>query len=342
MKKSKHSLDGEITTIRRGVAIYKTRASPYWYARIWDSRTQRNTVRSSRETSKIKARAFAEQLAIDLLGTKPPVPKDRTFNYYCRRLIDKMDRLAAQGERNANYTKTIASFIENKEWGLMEAFKHHDITEIRTKDFLEHLDRIGKKRPDLSSSTRNMLTATFRNVMKVAMLDGVIDSVPATPRTRQRDNPRSYFPFYPLVPRKECVYTNIRKAAKDLAKEHQAKLREAAKGKTPKTILDDRKLRVVPITDELYDLILFTTYSFVRPTTSELYALKHEDIVVAENPTRRYTIGKHGALTPDQARMSSDIPRLSSYSSISPTISCRSIGFGISSSIGPSIGCRCI
>lgn len=31
---TKHSLDGEIITVSRGVAIYKTHASPYWQARI--------------------------------------------------------------------------------------------------------------------------------------------------------------------------------------------------------------------------------------------------------------------------------------------------------------------
>jgi len=105
------------------------------------------------------------------------------------------------------------SFLQNKQWGLMDAFKHHDIAEIKAKDFLEYLDRISQKRPDLSSSTRNMLTATFRNVMKGAVLDGVIDAVPATPRSRQKDNPRAYFPFYPLVSREDCVWTKVRHGA---------------------------------------------------------------------------------------------------------------------------------
>ncbi len=48
-----------------------------------------------------------------------------------------------------------------------------------------------------------------------------------------------------------------------------------------------RKLvRGVPITEELYDLILFTVHSFVRPIESELYALQHKHITVAENPKR--------------------------------------------------------
>ena len=45
-----------------------------------------------------------------------------------------------------------------------------------------------------------MLAATFRNVMKAARDIGVIDEVPDTPRRRQKDNPRPFFRFHPLVP----------------------------------------------------------------------------------------------------------------------------------------------
>jgi len=34
----------------------------------------------------------------------------------------------------------------------------------------------------------------------------------------------------------------------------------------------------VPVTDELYDLVLFVVHSFVRPIATELYALKHHDL----------------------------------------------------------------
>ena len=43
-------------------------------------------------------------------------------------------------------------------------------------------------------------------------------------------------------------------------------------------------VRGVPVTEELYDLILFCVHSFVRPTVSELYALKHSDVGFSEDP----------------------------------------------------------
>jgi hypothetical protein len=129
------------------------------------------------------------------------------------------------------------------------------------------MDKIQTDRPDLSTSTRNILTATFRNVLKVARDDGIIDAVPATPRARQKDAPRSYFPFHPLVAKRDDVYKAVIDTTKELGERQH-------------------KVRGIPITDELYDLVLFLTHSFVRPTVSEVYALKHSDITVADDPRR--------------------------------------------------------
>ena len=42
----------------------------------------------------------------------------------------------------------------------------------------------------------------------------------------------------------------------------------------------------IPITDELYDLILFVTHSFVRPTTSDLYSVRLQNVIIADDPRR--------------------------------------------------------
>ena len=45
-------------------------------------------------------------------------------------------------------------------------------------------------------------------------------------------------------------------------------------------------VRGVPVTDELYELLLFLSHSFVRPLTTELYAIRHSDVTVADDPKR--------------------------------------------------------
>jgi len=266
-KPSKHSLDGEIIVVHKGIAIYKTHASPFWFARIRDPSAKKYVVRSTKETSRIKAREVAQELAQDILGRQKSTPKEYSFKYYATRFLEKGRRLAATGERNANYIRTAASFLDNKQWGLMRHFQDSDIRELRTRHWAEFLDNLAKRRPDLTPSTKNMLSATFRNVLKVARDDGVIDTVPDTPRTRQKDNPRPFFRFYPLVDKKNDAYKKLLDTAKELG-------------------TGEQKVRHVQITDELYDLILFVTHTFVRPTTTELYALRHADIQVAENPKR--------------------------------------------------------
>ena len=84
---------------------------------------------------------------------------------------------------------------------------------------------------------------------------------------RQRDNPRPFFRFHPLVPKKEDAYKLVLETAVKMAEEEEV-------------------IRWIPVTDELYDLIMFVTHTFVRPIASELYALRHRDITVAEDPKR--------------------------------------------------------
>jgi hypothetical protein len=274
-KQTKHSLDGDIIPVHKGVAIYKTHASPYWFARIRDPQAKKYVVRSTKETSRIRARQAAEELAREILSAKRSVPKEYSFKYYATRFIAKGKRQVAAGERNANYIRTTRLFLDNDEWGLMKHFSDKDVRELRTRHWAEFLDLSAAKRPDLSTSTRNMLGATFRNVLKVARDDGVIDAVPDTPRTRQKDNPRPFFRFHPLVDKERDTYKALLNAAKEMAEE--------------KT-----NIRGVETTDELYDLILFVTHTFVRPTTTELYALKHADIQVAENPKRLLLTVRNG------------------------------------------------
>jgi Phage integrase family len=275
MAKSIHSLDGKIIKIRRGLAIYKTHASPYWFARILDPNTKKYLVRSTKEKARLPARKVAEELDADLKGQQRLVPRELSFKYYATRFIEKGRRLAATGDRNANYIRTAQLFLDNDEWGLMKTFSAQDVRELRTRHFSEFMDTLAKKRPDLSTSTRNMLGATFRNVLKVARDDGVIDDVPDTPRTRQKDNPRAFFRFYPLVPKERDTYKKLLNAAQEMA--------------------DERVVtRGVPVADELYDLILFVTHSFVRPTITELYALRHNDIEFANNPKRLIVTVRNG------------------------------------------------
>jgi hypothetical protein len=112
-------------------------------------------------------------------------------------------------------------------------------------------------------------------VLKVARDEGVIDALPSTPRTRQKDNPRAFFRFHPLVPKERDTYKKLLDTAKKMAAEHLT-------------------IRGVTVTDEMHDMILFVTHSFVRPTITELYAIRHSDVQVAEGPKRLLVTIRNG------------------------------------------------
>ena len=103
--------------------------------------------------------------------------------------------------------------------------------------------------------------------MKIARDEGVIDNVPATPRARVKDNPRPFFRFAPLVAKEDDAYQKLLKAVKQM--EGQGV-----------------QVRGFEVDDEFYDLLLFLTHSFVRPIMSELYAIRHSDVTIADDPRR--------------------------------------------------------
>ena len=74
-------------------------------------------------------------------------------------------------------------------------------------------------------------------------------------------------------------------------------MRAAAHKQTPPalTLVENGGVvvRGVEVTEELYDLIVFCVHSFVRPTT-ELYALKHDDIVIEREPKRLLVMIRSG------------------------------------------------
>ena len=269
------STDLSAIKIYRGVSIYKVRGSQYWYVRVWDRDKKRYIVKGTRETSIIGAREVAKDYALSLLKTERAVDREFTFHHFAIKCLSKNTGMVEEGNRNIGYLKAIRWSLQNADWGLLKWFGRKDVRKITTRDFNDYMDHLTKTRPDLSSSTKNTIMAAFRNVLKMAREEGAIDVIPDTPRAKQRDNPRPFFRFYPLVARKDDVYKKVLDTAKEMAREGVV-------------------VRGVPVTDELYDIILFLTHSFVRPIVSELYAIKHNDVTVAQNPKRLIVVVRDG------------------------------------------------
>lgn len=251
----------------KGLSIYRVANSPNWMVRVWDRKRKKYLVKTTGETSSILARDAAQSLALSMLRSEPIVTTEFLFATYAQKLLRKTAILSETGERNANYVKTIHWAVQNIDWGLLDYFGDRDIRRVKTNTYQEYLAYLQKKRPDLSPSTKNTLTAAFRNVMKIAVEEGIIDTVPSTPRSKIKDNPRPFFRFHPLVTKEVDAYQKLLATAKAMS-------------------IENIEIRGVPVTDELYDILLFLTHSFVRPLSTELYAIRHRDITVADEPRR--------------------------------------------------------
>lgn len=251
----------------QGLSIYRVENSTKWYVRVWDRKRKKYIVKSTGEDSAVKAKALAQELALSLLKAEKPVEKEFTFFNFALKLLHRSRLQQTSGDRSKGYVKALHWAIQNEDWGLLRFFGEKDVRQIRTQTYQEYMADLAKRRPDMTASTRNTLMATLRNVLKIARDEGVIDAVPETPRSRVKDNPRPFFRFHPLVAKDDDNYQKLLRQVKEMA---------------------DRRIEVrgIVITDELYDLVLFLTHSFVRPITSELYAIKHSDITIANDPRR--------------------------------------------------------
>ena len=68
-----------------------------------DSRTKKYVVRSTKETSRIKARLAAEEIAAEIRSSVKRVERAYTFEAYGKRLLQKANRMVANGERHARF-----------------------------------------------------------------------------------------------------------------------------------------------------------------------------------------------------------------------------------------------
>jgi integrase len=270
MTTSRNQLAAPIKALRAGLAIYKVNLSPYWRVRIWVPSLGKYQVRSTKETSRIEAAKAAEELAADLQGrgTLDAVPRSRTFEYFADRHLMEQQKLADQGQRHRGIQINDRSTIRNEGWGLIAYFGRRDVATIKTKDILGYIawSQRDREKP-LAWSTINNRISCLRKILKLAHHDGLISEIPSTPKPPRKDNPRPYFKFEPLVGKKRDEYQALLRSARELAEERHL-------------------VRGIAVTGELYDFILFMAHSFLRPTESEVYALRHSDVTVATNPKR--------------------------------------------------------
>ena len=247
--------------LRKGLSLYRTKGSPYWYARIWNSGDKKYVVRSTKETSRLVAEEVAEELINDLKQDRFVfgVPRDRTFNHYAELLVKEQRRQSGK-TKNARFSKDDEKLLNSDGDGIIEYFGRKDVATIKTPQIREYLNWLDDQRDrPLASSTKNKYNIVIKKVLGVAYEHDAIDSIPPSPEITRKDNPRP-----------SCTESEYKLLLKT----------------TRRVVQEGVKVRGISLTMEIYYFIVFMTHSFLRPTESEVYALRHRDITVKDNPRR--------------------------------------------------------
>ena len=258
--------------IGTGLAIYKRGVSPYWYARIWNSRSKNYLVRSTKCTVKADAIEEASAIREQISGHQRilKVPQEYTFKYFAKQQMIIQQRQVQRGKKSPRYVSDDVKLLEREENGILAVFGEKDVREITTGDLREYLDLLNRNRSSqLASDTQNRHLYVINKVLKLAFERKLVSALPIMPREKNNDQPRPSF-----SPNELSI----------ILRELEALV-----------IQGDQIVSGCAISHDLLSLIGLLAHSGLRPTEKEVYALQHADVDVVsnqENPHLVLTIGQ--------------------------------------------------
>ncbi len=239
------------------LTIYQMAASPFWYVRMYeDGKIFR---RSTKTVHKIEAVKFAKNYfgQVQLLKMNMlPVSRDSSFEFVARSLIQENKVRHDRGE----LSKTKIVYDEARlEKDLLPTFGKMRLADITYSHMSAYLTNLGASPRDLDSNSQKIHLSHLKTIFKHGHRLGAITSPPAFPTLRTKDETRPWF-----------------------NSDEYRLLLNKARGSIGKTIRVEGKksdqARNITITQELYDMIVFMTNTFIRPT--DLRVLQHKDVAI--------------------------------------------------------------
>lgn len=237
--------------------IYRIPASRKWQVRFFVGR--KYVRRSTGTEDKKLAIEFAKNL-YDTIRINQRLDINvhaDTFSACAQHMMRRQQSLVSTGQRDS---RIVTEDQRKLKADILPFFATMSVGSISASTLDDYIAHIGERRK-LSPSTLSKHLVVIRKVLAEAQRRGYIKSIPPFPTVRRKDNPRSFFSL--------DEYRRLRNAAKRLAK-------------------GGIKVRGVPLTDEIYDFIVFSINVFVRP--SDLKLLRHSDIEVVVEKKRNATV----------------------------------------------------
>ena len=250
------------------LTIYKMEASPFWYVRYYeDGKIIR---RSLKVADKKVAIAAAKKLFVDIKHhqmNKLPFTKTSGFEVCARGLLKENAARAARGELSEQKQQLDAARLRSD---LMPHFGKYEIADINYAIISDYLNKLSTPARPLSINTLKIHLSHIKTILRYAQRVGVLNALPAFPTLKTVDTPRPWFNSAEYTKLHRTCDANIGKVFK----------KAGTKGE---------QRRNITITQELYDLILFMTNSFIRPTDIKVLQHKHIAVIRGEQTYLRLT-----------------------------------------------------
>jgi integrase len=248
--------------IYTGVSVYKNeKNSQNYYVRIWVPSKKKYKVFSTGTTSLIESKKIGLELfkKLTLSGDLDSTPENKTFKYWCLQYLDYKKN--QKETKHVNY-KIDEGRLLSKGTGLCSVFGSVNIEEINNSH-LQRFFEYRKTNSTLSNNTKNKYLSILKSVLRFSFSQNGLSRVPDFLKydMKKRDNPRPSFHFE--EPNNE--YSKLLKSIKD-------------------SIKNKETVRYHPITQELYDLVMFLVHGYLRPTVSEIFSIKYKDVNVRKDP----------------------------------------------------------
>ena len=242
------------------LVIFKLPASPFYWVRYYvEGKILKRSTKTDKKNEAIKfAKTFYEDILVRQRTMQPLTNRSR-FEQCARELLEQQKIKIERGE----LAPTLA---ENDQYrldkDLLPFFRQYDVTDIDYDLIDRYLAKLAER--NLASASLKIHLSHLKKILKYAMQKKMLPHLPAFPTIKTVDEPRGYF--------NSAEYSKLHNKAKALI------------GTTFQMHDKNGKLlRNITVTQELYDLILFMTNTFVRPTDIRVLQNKHVEIVRSPN-----------------------------------------------------------
>jgi len=245
------------------LTIYKMQRSPYFYVRLFEDK--KVIRKSTKKTERKDALRFAEEFFVQIKTKKlnqQPLSGRSGFEVCALGLLEENRGRAARGEVA---DKKCYQDKLRLEADLLPFFRKYEVADIDYRLIMSYVNSLNSDERQLSGSSLKIHLSHLKTVLKYAQRMGVIHALPIFPTIKAPDRPRAWF--------NKAEYSKLHNTARTHT------------GESFKIALGNEKTASVRhgvLTEELYDLILFMTNTFIRPTDIRVLRHKHIEIVKSE------------------------------------------------------------